>query len=85
MAQELEPLNLKITGNANGLSAALGKAQGDVSNFAGSIQSKFAALKQPELGFLGGLSSFATAITAVGASLAALGGYGLKLSQRIKT
>ncbi len=44
MAQELEPLNLKITGNANGLSAALGKAQGDISGFTSSIQGKLAAI-----------------------------------------
>lgn len=44
MAQELEPLNLKITGNANGLSAALGKAQGDISGFATSLQGKIAAI-----------------------------------------
>ncbi len=34
MATKLEPLNLRITGNASGLSAALGKAQGNVRSFA---------------------------------------------------
>ncbi|HBE71241.1 MAG TPA: hypothetical protein DDW52_24100 [Planctomycetaceae bacterium] len=33
MPAKLQPLNLRITGSANGLSAALGKAQGDVGSF----------------------------------------------------
>jgi hypothetical protein len=43
----LEPLNLKLTGSADGLSAALGKAHGDVSRFGGSvggISSQFSGL-----------------------------------------
>lgn len=37
MAQQLEPLNLRITGNADGLSAALGRSQQQVSGYANGI------------------------------------------------
>lgn len=64
MAQ-LEPLNLKLTGSAEGLTAALGRAQGDVHRFGssvGGISSQFS-----------GLSSIAGKATlAIGAGLAGL-------------
>lgn len=69
----LEPLNLKLTGSADGLSAALGKAHGDVSRFGAGvsgIQSKFsglAGLINPTTVALGAMAAAAaTAYKAVG-------------------
>lgn len=50
MAQ-LQPLNLRITGNANGLSAELGKAEGRVKGFSGFMDGQSKAL----LGVFAGL------------------------------
>lgn len=51
---QLEPLNLRITGNANGLSAELGRAQRDVNGFnadltgkAGGLSSLFSGIGGP--------------------------------------
>ncbi|MFO0939805.1 MAG: hypothetical protein U0930_03475 [Pirellulales bacterium] len=73
MAQELEPLNLKITGNANGLSAALGKAQTDISRFKGGITDASSRLSGFGLGGLsGGFVAGAASIAAVTAAFVAL-------------
>jgi hypothetical protein len=67
MAQ-LEPLNLRITGNANGLSAELGKAQRDVSSFSGGLSGQVAGLKNV---FAGIGTPIVAGVTAAFAALAA--------------
>jgi hypothetical protein len=60
---QLEPLNLKITGNAAGLSAALGRAQNDVKGFDGKVG-----------GLLGGFNSLKSAVIGNPISSAAIAG-----------
>ncbi len=43
---QLEPLNLKITGTSAGLTAALGKAQADVSGFASKVDQQSQSITQ---------------------------------------
>lgn len=67
MAQ-LEALNLRITGNANGLSTELGKAQRDVNAFSGGVGGKLGGLKDV---FAGIGTPITAAVTAGFAALAA--------------
>lgn len=71
MAAKLEPLNLRITGSANGLSAALGRAQGDVGQFSSNVEQQASKIS-------GALSSIAA--FAVPAGLTAALGFGVKLA-----
>lgn len=73
MAQ-LEPLNLKLTGSADGLTAALGKAEGKVSAFGGAIggiSSRFSGMVAAINPVTAAIATSMAAITA-GASAAAL-------------
>lgn len=76
MAAQLAPLNLKITGSANGLSIALGKAQRDIQGFASSIAGKLATIAPGlSLGALGGFGLKAAAdVEVVNAKFKALTG-----------
>ena len=65
---QLEPLNLRITGNANGLSAELGRAQRDVNGFNSDLTSKAGGISSMFAG-IGG--SVAAGVTAAFAALAA--------------
>lgn len=82
MAQQLAPLNLKITGSANGLSQALGKAQRDVDAFKANINAKMAAVSESSGG--GGLLGLGALrigpIAAIGAAFAGAAAYATKLA-----
>jgi tape measure domain-containing protein len=54
---KLAPLNLRITGSANGLSAALGKAQKDIQGFSGGLASKLAAFAPQITGLFAGFGA----------------------------
>ncbi len=71
MAQELEPLNLRITGSTNGLSAALGKGQRDIAGFAQTIQDQASKISSR-------VSSIAAIVLPAG--LAGGAGFGVKLA-----
>ncbi len=45
MAQQLEPLNLRVTGSAQGLAMSLGKAEGTVAAFAKKVESQLAGIQ----------------------------------------
>jgi len=68
---KLEPLSLKITGSADGLSAALGKAQGGVGNFAAHAERQASRISNA-------LSSIAA--FALPAGLTAGLGFGVRLA-----
>ena len=65
---QLEPLNLRITGNANGLSAELGRAQRDVNGFNSDLTSKAGGISSMFAGIGGPV---AAGVTAAFAALAA--------------
>lgn len=61
---QLEPLNLKLTGSAEGLTATLGRAQGEIKRFGGRVESL--------AGQFASVASFANPVTiALGAIAAA--------------
>jgi hypothetical protein len=74
---QLEPLNLRITGNANGLSAELGRAKRDVDGFnsditgkAGGISSLFSGLAGPiAAGVTAGFAALAAGAIASAAAI----------------
>lgn len=45
MAQQLEPLNLKVTGSAQGLAMALGKSESEVAKFAKNVEAKLSSIQ----------------------------------------
>jgi tape measure domain-containing protein len=45
MSQQLEPLNLKVTGSAQGLAAALGRGESEVAKFAKNVEAKLSNIQ----------------------------------------